>query len=113
MSLEVSDQHLKSKPSGLNPRVLGSPELSPDATKDFSVYILDPLEDLMSKNRHGQSGGVAVGMGLLSSILSPYSQDTTLVTGTLVDCGQNEDALEIVVSLRQVRRIRFNIRGNF
>ncbi|KAL5534610.1 hypothetical protein ACEPAG_1073 [Sanghuangporus baumii] len=79
-----------------------SPELSPDATKDFSFYILDPLEDLMSKNRHGQSGGVAVGMGLLSNILSPYVPDTTTVTGTLVDCGQNEDALEVVVSLRQV-----------
>ncbi|KAL5518600.1 hypothetical protein ACEPAH_283 [Sanghuangporus vaninii] len=79
-----------------------SPELSPDAAKDFSFYILDPLEDIMSKNRHGQSGGVAVGMGLLSTILSPYAPDTTMVTGTLVDCGQNEDALEVVVSLRQV-----------
>lgn len=79
-----------------------SPELRPDLSKDYSVYILDPLEDLMSKSRHGQSGGVAVGMGLLSNILASNSNDVSMVTGTFVGCGQNEDALEVVISLKQV-----------
>ena len=79
-----------------------SPELRPDATKDFSIYILDPLEDLMSKSRHGQSSGVAVAMGLLSIILSPSTPDSVTVNGTFVPCGQNESALEVVVSLKQV-----------
>lgn len=57
----------------------------------------------MSRSRHGQSNGVAVAMGLLSSILSPYTPDSNMVTGTLVNCGQDEDALEVVVSLKQVR----------
>ncbi|EJD04353.1 uncharacterized protein FOMMEDRAFT_167557 [Fomitiporia mediterranea MF3/22] len=79
-----------------------SPELRPDATKDFSVYVLDPLEDVASNSRLRQAGGVAVGMGLLSGILSPYMPDTTMVNGTFVACGQTEDALEVVMSLRQV-----------
>ena len=56
----------------------------------------------MSKSRHGQSGGVAVGMGLLSNILASNSNDVSMVTGTFVGCGQNEDALEVVISLKQV-----------
>ncbi|KAH8120610.1 hypothetical protein DFH11DRAFT_1848113 [Phellopilus nigrolimitatus] len=83
-----------------------SPELRPDAIKDFSVYVLDPLEDFISKGRHMSastpSGGVAVGMGLLSGILSSRTPDTTMVTGTIVGCGRGENALEVVLSLRQV-----------
>ncbi|KAI5124409.1 hypothetical protein M0805_008293 [Coniferiporia weirii] len=79
-----------------------SPELRPDISKDFSVYVLDPLEDLLSKGRHGQSGGVAVGMGLLSNIISPYTADSSMVTGTVIACGEGDVALEVVISLRQV-----------
>lgn len=43
-----------------------------------------------------------MGMGLLSGMLSPYTPDMTLVTGTFVGCGQEENALEVVISLRQV-----------
>lgn len=72
-------------------------------TKDFSVYVLDPLEDFLSKNGQSQpAGGVAVGMGPLSGVLSPLSRDETLVTGTMVDCGTGESALEVVMSLRHV-----------
>lgn len=71
--------------------------------KDYSVYILDPLEDLISKSRHGQSGGVAVGMGLMSTILVVDMKDSPSVTGTFVGSGSDDDALEVVISLRQVR----------
>lgn len=72
-------------------------------TKDYSVYVLDPLEDFLSKGGQSQpAGGVAVGMGPLSSIISPLSRDESLVTGTIVDCGMGETALEVVISLRQV-----------
>ena len=66
------------------------------------MYILDPLEDLISKSRHGQSGGVAVGMGLLSTILAAEMQESPAVTGTFVGDGQDDDALEVVISLRHV-----------
>ena len=83
-----------------------SPEISPDPMRDYSVYVLDPLEDFMSKERRGQSssgaGGVAVGMGLLSQILSPFSTDSSPVIGTIVSCGNGQHALEVVLSLRQV-----------
>lgn len=48
-----------------------------------------------------------MGMGLLSGMLSPYTPDATLVTGTFVGCGQEENALEVVISLRQVPLILF------
>lgn len=73
-------------------------------TKDFSVYVLDPLEEFLSKGGQSQpSGGVAVGMGPLSSIVSPLSRDESLVVGAIVECGMGETALEVVISLRQVR----------
>lgn len=70
--------------------------------KDYSLYILDPLEDLISKSRHGQSGGVAVGMGLMSTILAIPMKESPSVTGTFVASGGEDDALEVVISLRQV-----------
>ena len=85
---------------------LSNPELRPDYTKDYSLYVLDPLEDIRSNPSMGQktdsSGGVAVGMGLMSEVLSPDADDSILVTGTLVSSGKDEYALEVVFSLRQV-----------
>ena len=64
--------------------------------KDFSVYLLDPLEDIMSKTATS-SGGVAVGMGLMSEIIADDSDDSTMVTGTLVSVGADQYALEVVI----------------
>lgn len=83
-----------------------SPEMIPDGTKDYSVYVLDPLEDIQSKARYGSSAvnsrGVAVGMGLLSTVLNPHFQSTLQVTGTIIGCDTDDAALEVVISLRQV-----------
>lgn len=57
----------------------------------------------MSRNARGSSDGVAVGMGLLSSILSSQESDVAMVTGTFIQCAADEVALEVVISLRQVR----------
>lgn len=84
-----------------------SPELTPDTSKDYSVYVLDPLEDFISKEYHNQSmapsSGVAVGMGLLSDILCSSHSDSVMVNGTLVQCSEKEHALEVVLSLRCVK----------
>lgn len=86
--------------------LLSSPEITPDPSRDYSVYVLDPLEDFMSKERRGQSssssGGVAVGMGLLSQVLSPFTSESSTVIGTVIGCGNGEYALEVVLSLKQV-----------
>lgn len=78
----------------------------PDGTKDYSVYVLDPLEDIQSKARYGSaaanSRGVAVGMGLLSTVLNPHLPTTLQVTGTIIGCDTEDAALEVVISLRQV-----------
>ncbi len=83
-----------------------SPEMIPDGTKDYSVYVLDPLEDIQSKARYGSaaanSRGVAVGMGLLSTVLNPHLPITLQVTGTIIGCDSEDAALEVVISLRHV-----------
>ena len=85
----------------INPLV-ASPEVQPSGMRDYSLYVLDPLEDIMSRTARGSSDGVAVGMGLLSSILSAQGDTAATVTGTVIQCTSDEVALEVVISLRQV-----------
>ena len=81
----------------VNPLV-ASPEVHPSGMRDYSLYVLDPLEDIMSRTARGSSDGVAVGMGLLSSILSAQGGTTATVTGTVIQCPSDEVALEVVIS---------------
>ena len=97
-----------------------SPELAHDTTRDFSLYVLDPLEsrsapapvhinaseDSSSSNAGAlaaeQTRGVAVGLGLMSWALSADESDMMPVVGTLVKQTNGQEALEVVFSLREV-----------
>ena len=87
--------------------------------RDFSVYVLDPLESetipapaflptgahsqaglSSSRGQHERGHGVAVGLGLMSLALT--EQESPSVTGTLIKTGTGEDALEVVFALREV-----------
>lgn len=97
-----------------------SPELTQDSSRDFSLYVLDPLESnsvpapvnisnagsdasannpLLSKE---QPRGVAVGLGLMSWALSADDGDEMTVVGTLVKQSNGQDALEVIFALREV-----------
>lgn len=98
-----------------------SPELAHDNGRDFSLYVLDPLEsrsapapvhinaseDASSANGSAlgveQTRGVAVGLGLMSWALSADESDMMPVVGTLVKQTNGQEALEVVFSLREVR----------
>lgn len=109
-----------------------SPDLVQGPGRDFSLYVLDPLEhqsapssilfssELSSTNHPPfgsastnlqvpatndtkQSGGVAVGLGLMSWALATPDEMSTSVTGTLVLQPSGEWALEVVFALREVR----------
>lgn len=97
-----------------------SPELMQDMSKDYSVYVLDPLESSTapapldisnSISRSTDSAGnaaaeqpraVAVGMGLMSQALTMEEQDPLTVVGTLGKQGSGQDAIEVIVALREV-----------
>ncbi len=98
-----------------------SPELMQDPSRDFSVYVLDPLEsntvpapmdisnsansrlqDITSNSPAEQNRGVAVGMGLMSLALSMEEKDPVMVVGTLGKTGAGQDAIEVIIALREV-----------
>lgn len=91
-----------------------SPELLQHPERDFSVYILDPLEShsapapvsistpsASTSTACIPTTGVAVALGLMSSARSP-STDIP-VTGTLITLGTGQQALEVIFALREVR----------
>jgi hypothetical protein len=92
-----------------------SPELVPTASRDFSVYVLDPLESNaapapidISNSAGGsvvQTRGVAVGMGSMSLSLSAEEQEPITVVGTLSKTGAGQDALEVIIALREVNAV--------
>lgn len=103
-----------------------SPELVQDFSRDFSVYVLDPLESNSApapvhisnassssssqvSSTGGpsaeQSRGVAVGLGLMSWALLADETDGTAVTGTLITLPTGKEALEVIFALREVCRI--------
>ena len=82
--------------------------------RDFTIYVLDPLEarNIAPAILAGSGApsaraphGVAMGLGLLSSALHDPECDVA-VTGTIVGDGLQEDRLEVVFSLREVRSRR-------
>lgn len=90
---------------------LGSPELLLDNSRDFSIYVLDPLESQtmpapvdfsQSNGTSAQPRGVAVALGLMSWALTADESDSVTVTGTITTLGTGLDALEVVFALREV-----------
>lgn len=91
-----------------------SPELVQDNSRDFSVYVLDPLESnsapapvhISDSSAHADNApGVAVGLGLMSWALR--DEEPVTAVGTLVKAGGSE-SLEIVFALREVRNFVSN-----
>ncbi|CAA7259143.1 unnamed protein product [Cyclocybe aegerita] len=95
-----------------------SPELTiVGNTRDFSVYVLDPLESnsapppVCITNPNGDTipsasppdhpRGVAVGLGLMSWALMEDEKEQATVVGTLVKQGTRQEALEVIFSLRE------------
>lgn len=92
-----------------------SPELIQDNNRDYSVYVLDPLEsnsapapvNISSSNKGIKSAekskehhyGVAVGLGLMSWAL--HENDGVVVTGTRVKMNTGQEALEVIFALRE------------
>lgn len=94
-----------------------SPELVQDSTRDFSVYVLDPLESLSplpssSSSQTQHPRGVAVGLGLMSWALRADDSDCVSVTGTIMKMGNGEEALEVIFALREVCNV-FNRLSKF
>lgn len=100
-----------------------SPELIQDNNRDYSVYVLDPLESgsapaPMNISNSGGGGAsvktqdknqeqpcaVAVGLGLMSWALHTDERDGAVVTGTQVRLGTGQGALEVIFALREVRQ---------
>ena len=97
-----------------------SPELIQDHSRDYSLYVLDPLESnsapapvRISNANNEQSStkassslehprGVAVGLGLMSWALSSDDSDPMTVVGTIVKQGTSQEALEVIFALREV-----------
>jgi len=81
---------------------LGSPELRPDGSRDFSIYVIDPLECTPSSSTSASDSGVAVGMGLLSSAMNVNPEESTPATGTYVRDATGSQSLQLLINLRQV-----------
>lgn len=97
-----------------------SPELTQDSSRDFSLYVLDPLESKSAPapvnipnanpdvsandppSSKEQPRGVAVGLGLMSWALSADDNDEMTVVGTLVKQSNGQEALEVIFALREV-----------
>jgi hypothetical protein len=97
-----------------------SPELIQDISRDFSLYVLDPLEsnsapapvNISSEDSDAslnnpsssmeQPRGVAVGLGLMSWALSADDSDAMTIVGTLVKQSNGQEALEVIFALREV-----------
>ena len=97
-----------------------SPDLTQDTSRDFSLYVLDPLESNSApapvniSNAHGDTGSlnnaavekprpVAVGLGLMSWALASNDHNLIFVTGTLMKQPNGQEALEVIFALREVR----------
>ena len=115
----------------LNTICRSSPELVQDNCRDFSLYVLDPLESnsapapvrISSANKEPSSSkpslsleqprGVAVGLGLMSWALHSDDSDPVTVVGTIVKQGTSQEALEVIFALREVSLLGTSfIRGN-
>lgn len=105
---------------------ISSPELVQDKRRDFSVYVLDPLESNSapaqvnipnavsgsqssdSRSTPEQPRGLAVALGLMSWALMLDERDSTPVTGTVIKLPTGQEALEIIFALKEVRHIQLD-----
>ncbi|KAL0956006.1 hypothetical protein HGRIS_002181 [Hohenbuehelia grisea] len=86
-----------------------SPELVQDKTRDYSVYVLDPLESFLAPgsasspapDSRDRPRGVAVGLGLMSGALVAVESNSLPVAGTIIKLGTGQDALEVIFALRE------------
>ncbi|KAJ7497020.1 hypothetical protein FB451DRAFT_1209741 [Mycena latifolia] len=98
----------------LNTICRSSPEIIQDRTRDFTVYLLDPLESDCAPAQVNIShplstpsvpdapeARVAVALGLMSWALSTDETDGMSVAGTLKVSGVGQEMLEIIFSLRE------------
>ncbi|KAJ7502880.1 hypothetical protein B0H11DRAFT_1906704 [Mycena galericulata] len=86
------------------------PEIIQDRSRDFSVYLLDPLETDCAPAQVSIShpsvadapeARVAVGLGLMSWALMADEADTVSATGTLKVSSSGKEMLEVIFSLRE------------
>ncbi|KAH0589148.1 hypothetical protein H2248_004914 [Termitomyces sp. 'cryptogamus'] len=94
---------------------ISSPELVQNKRRDFSVYVLDPLESNSaparvnipnavpsdSKSAPEHPRGLAVALGLMSWALMQDERDSTPVTGTVIKLPTGQEALEIIFALKE------------
>ncbi|KAG8221359.1 hypothetical protein J3R82DRAFT_1531 [Butyriboletus roseoflavus] len=87
-----------------------SPELLQDSARDFSLYVLDPLEAQplptgLAQASHETSSppGVAVALGLMSWALESNDSTNVFVTGTIIPHASL--TLEVVFALRETKRM--------
>jgi len=94
-----------------------------DDSRDFSVYVLDPLESQSApapvnipanssspinsdkpaaSHTDQRPRGVAVGLGLMSWALLADEGDSVSVTGTLLTGSGGHEALQVIFALREV-----------
>ncbi|KAF8971059.1 hypothetical protein BDZ97DRAFT_1651757 [Flammula alnicola] len=107
----------------LNTICRSSPELTHDNTRDFSLYVLDPLESNSApapvhiSNVNGESSSsksstksaeqsVAVGLGLMSWALNADDSDAMAVVGTLVKQSNGQEAVEVIFALRETTAMK-------
>ena len=92
-------------------RVSYSPEVMPNGARDYSVYVLDPLESGFATNSligaasssapHSQPTGVAIGLGLMSWAWNDQ-ECKVMVNGTITDDPSRGEMLEVVFAMREV-----------
>ena len=117
----------------LNTICRSSPELVQDNCRDFSLYVLDPLESnsapapvrISNANKETSSStrkpslsseqprGVAVGLGLMSWALHSDDSDPVTVIGTIVKQGTSQEALEVIFALREVSLLGTFLKSQF
>ncbi|KAJ7782809.1 hypothetical protein B0H16DRAFT_1494443 [Mycena metata] len=96
----------------LNTICCSSPELIQDRNRDYSVYLLDPLETEYPPAQMNilpqaptqeppPEARVAVGLGFMSWELKSHETEVKWVTGTLKVSGTGQEVLEIIFSLRE------------
>ncbi|THU89373.1 hypothetical protein K435DRAFT_865352 [Dendrothele bispora CBS 962.96] len=76
-----------------------SPEFFLDASRDYSVYVLDPLESPTDRNSNDL---IPMGLGFLSNIRTPL--ESRNITGTLTKLRTGETVVEVYFSLSPVSR---------
>jgi hypothetical protein len=115
----------------LNTICRSSPELVQDNCRDYSLYVLDPLESnsapapvrISNANKEPSSSkpslsleqprGVAVGLGLMSWALHSDDSDPVTVVGTIVKQGTSQEALEVIFALREVSLLGTSLKSQF